>query len=540
MRSIVKGTAYIATLVSAGLLAAACSGGTQSTGSSAAVSQQGGTLTIGWAEEPDTLNPAGSGARDVGPIIANIFDTLVYLTQNGQPTPDLATSWKISNGGKLYTFTLRKGVKFQDGTPFNAQSVVANFNYITSKTTQSASSITLIGPCRTAMATGQYQVAIHCTQPYEPLLAQLGEPYVGMQSPAAIKKYGKNLGSHPVGTGPFKFVSFTPNASVVLARNPGYNWAPPALHHSGPATLDKLIFDIVPSNQSRVSQFTSSQSQFMQETPGIYFSKLKANSAYSTMAVPISGMGIFLPINASRFPTNDLAVRKAILLSVNQKTVIQVADYGAFGVLKTPLQPGMMGYDAALGSMYPYDPAKAQQLLSADGWTKSGGYWTKAGHRLTVQLTAPSGVPEYPLLVQGIQSQLRAVGMDATVTTLGTTAWLASAAAAGSAGSTSLTPSQYVGVDPDALSVWFLPKQYLNWSHYTNPELTKLLLQGRTVQSASQRVAIYKQIQTIVMQQALIEPMHLNEDLTMMSSKLKGVTYSGGGFELFYLAHFIA
>jgi peptide/nickel transport system substrate-binding protein len=535
-----RGLAAILGITSVCALAAACgsSSGTGASGSSASgAATSGGNLTVGWAEEPDTLNPATTGARDVGPIDENIFDTLIYLNKSNQPTPDLATKWSVSDGGKLYSFTLRQGVKFQDGTPFNAKAAVANFAYITDKTTQSSTSITLLGSCTKAAVTGTYTFTLSCSAPYGPLLAQLGEPYLGMQSPAAIGKYGKNLGSHPVGTGPFKLQSFTPNSSIVLVRNPDYNWAPPALGHNGPASLSKITFDIVTDNQARVSQFTSGQSQFMQETPGVYYEKLKSNGAYTELAVPISGMGIFLPINASRFPTNDVAVRRAIMYAVNTKTVIQVADFGAFTPLSTPLQPGTLGYDAALGSMYPYDPAKASQLLSADGWAKSGGFWTKGGQRLTVDLTAPSGVPEYPLMMQAIQSQLAKVGIEGKVETLGTTAWLASAAAAGSKGGTSLTPSQYVAVDPDALSVWFLPGVYLNWSHYSSPELTSLLQQGGSATSPAQRVSLYQKAQTIIMQQALMLPMHQNEDLTMSAAKLQGVTYSGGGFEFFYLAH---
>jgi peptide/nickel transport system substrate-binding protein len=94
-----------------------------------------------------------------------------------------------------------------------------------------------------------------------------------------------------------------------------------------------------------------------------------------------------------------------------------------------------------------------------------------------------------------------------------------------------------VAVDPDALSVWFLPGEYLNWSHYTSPALTSALEQAGTTQSAAQRTALYEKAQTIIMQQALMMPMHENEDLTLSSAKLQGVTYSGGGFEFFYLAH---
>jgi peptide/nickel transport system substrate-binding protein len=527
MRSRIRRFSVVAALLAVALIAAACS---SSTAGSAGSSGSSSTLTIGWAEPPDTLNPATTGARDVGPIDVNVFDTLVWLTPSLQVTPDLATKWSISPDGKTYTFTLRQGVKFQDGTPFNAQSVVANINYITAKTTQSTIALGLLGPCTTATAESTYTVALHCSTAYAPLLEQLGEPYMGIQSPTAITKYGKNLGTHLVGTGPYKFVSYTPNQSIVLERNPDYDWAPPAVGKNGPATISKIVFNIVTNSQSRVGSLESGQSQLIQETPGVYYKSLA--SSYSEMADPISGMGIFAPINASKFPTNDLAVRQAIMYSINKTSMIELADDGVFPAQNTPLSSGMLGYDSSLAGMYPYDPAKAEQLLTADGWTKVGGTWTKGGKKLALTITAISTVPEYPLIAQAIQSSLQAVGMQVSVVQQAEPAWLAS----NLAGNMSLTPLQYIAVDPAALDLWFLPGQYYDWSHYTNPQLTKLIEEGEVTTSSSARAKIYEQAQQIIMQEAVDLPLHQNQDLLTYSKNLTGVTYSGGGFEYFYKA----
>ncbi|MDX6417227.1 MAG: peptide/nickel transport system substrate-binding protein, partial [Trebonia sp.] len=116
MRRVRQGFAAVLSVTATCLLAAACGAGGGSPGSGGSAGSgpaaSGGSITVGWAEEPDTLNPATSGARDTGPIDANIFDTLVYLTQDNQPTPDLATKWSVSSNGKVYSFTLRSGVKF--------------------------------------------------------------------------------------------------------------------------------------------------------------------------------------------------------------------------------------------------------------------------------------------------------------------------------------------------------------------------------------------------------------------------------------------
>jgi peptide/nickel transport system substrate-binding protein len=103
-------------------------------------------------------------------------------------------------------------------------------------------------------------------------------------------------------------------------------------------------------------------------------------------------------------------------------------------------------------------------------------------------------------------------------------------------GDMNLTPLQFTGVDPDALHSWFLPKQYFNWSHYSDPTLTKLILQGQQITDQAHRQTIYSQVQKIIMDQALEMPIHQNIDLVVMNKNLKGVGYIGGGSEYFYAA----
>ncbi len=486
-------------------------------------------ITVGWGQPFDTLNPATTGNRNVGPIDANIFDTLVWLTPDFKVTPDLASSWAVSPDGLIYTFKLREDVTFHDGTPFDAAAVVANVDYITNKDTQSKISLNLMGPCASAVATSKYTVQLTCTAPYAPLLAQLGEPYMAIQSPKAIREYGKDLGLHPTGTGPFSFVSYQPGQSLVLKRNEAYKWGPAATGHTGPPDIAQITFQIVSSAQARVSQFQTGQSDVMQETPGVFWNALRKMDRYTAIEVPITGMGIFAPINAGSFPTNDIAVRKAIQYAVDKAGVIQLADAGAHPVSNTPLAKGMVDYDASLENSYPYDPAKAEATLKAAGWTKPGEFWEKDGQRLTIKISAIATSAESPLMAQAIQGYLRKVGMDANVFQMATPAWLA----ANIKGDMSLAALQYIAVDSDALHLWFLPDQYFNWSHYTNPTLTDLILQGQKESDPAKRFAIYAKAQKILMDEAVIMPIRQNIDLIMTTRKLTGLTWSGGGFEYF-------
>lgn len=485
-------------------------------------------MTIAWSGAPDTLNPASTGDRSVGPIDKNIFDTLTWLTPSQKVEPDLATKWTVSNDDRTYTFTLRRGVKFQDGTPFNAAAVVANIKYVAKPSTKSLVALGLLGPCKSASVVSRYVVAIHCSKPYAPLLAQISESYLGIQSPTALKKYGTNVGNHPVGTGPFELESYTPNQKLVLRRNAGYDWAPAALHESGPAKLARLTWDFVTSAQSAVDGLRSGQFQMIETPPGAEYESLTKSGAYAGMSVPISGLGIYMPMNVTKWPTSDLAVRRAVMYLVNKTGLIKLAQNGTAPVSNTPVTKGTFGYDAALEKMYPYDPQKAYTILKADGWTPSGGYWEKDGRELDVSITVfPSGLPAE--IAQPLQGYMRQAGIKMKVEELAAT----TVQSLNLKGDMNMTFAQYVAVDPDALTLIYDPKQFLNNSHYSSPTLTNLLHKAEVSQSLSERRALYDQAEEMIMKHALELPLEGNTDLLLMSNKVKGVQYSGGGFEDF-------
>jgi peptide/nickel transport system substrate-binding protein len=492
----------------------------------------GATLTIAFSQEPDTLDPAVTGLTAVAQIDRNIVDTLIWITPNGKYTPDLATSWTITDGGKVYTFQLRHGVKFQDGTPFNAQAVVFNFERIMNPATKSIGAIGAMGPFQSAKAVGQYTVVVTMKAPYAPFLTNLGDPTLGMQSPTAIKKEGANYGLHPVGTGPFEVQSYTPNSSLVLVRNPDYDWAPPALKVNGPAKIAKLVFDIELSGQTRIDQILSGEAQAVDGTPALYYKKLGTEPGYTQFPVPIPGAGEYAVINNSKWPTNQLAVRQAILYYVNRQGLVALADQGVYPVIWGPLQPGTLGYTPKFNGMYAYSPTKGAEVLEKAGWKKVNGIWTKDGRQLTIAITNIADIQDIPDLAVAIQGYLQKAGMVATIRQYNDNAWHA----ANVKGVENITPLEFSSTDPDLLRIEFTPGQYFNWSKYNNPEVTKILDEAEVNPNPTSRLQEYYQAETILMDQAVMLPEHENDDLMLLKSNVKGIIDYFGGEPDYYQA----
>ncbi|HKO24458.1 MAG TPA: ABC transporter substrate-binding protein [Chloroflexota bacterium] len=518
----------VALAVAASIAIAPAAAGARASGAAAG----GGTLTIAFPYQPNTLDPASTGQTITGQIDRNIFDTLTWQTATGRVTPDLATHWSISNGGKTYTFALRHGVTFQDGTPFNAAAVVASFKRIMNPATHAESALGLLGPLVSVKATGTYTVVCTFKSAYAPFLTNLSESILGIQSPTAVHKYGATIGEHPVGTGPFEVVSWTKGSNLVLQRNPAYRWAPPALGRNGPASLARIVYHFVESGQARFDELQTGQAQLVDSTPALYYKTLHGNPAYHQMAVSLGGSGVYAVINNAKFPTDSLAVRQAILYSVDRVGVIKLADLGQYPLNLWPLQRGMLGYTAHLNApAYPYNPAKAAQILTAAGWKKVNGVWTKGGRKLSLVITTISGVEDLPLLANAIQGYLKKAGMETTLQQMAEPAWVAN----WEKGLENITPTWFTGVDPDILRETWAGGQFFNWSKYNNATVTQLLNKAETTSDTASRASLYQQAQQIIMSQAATMPLRENDDLVTMTSRLTNVQTSGGAM-VFYTA----
>jgi peptide/nickel transport system substrate-binding protein len=490
-----------------------------------AAGHAGGNITDAWGIQPDTLNPATTGDTTSNMVDRNIFDSLVYETPSGDFQPWLATSWTITDGGKVYTFQLRKGVTFQDGTPFNAAEEVAYVGYVQNPSTHAIGTYTDL---KSVKATGPYTVQFTLTEPYAPFLTNLASPQYGPQSITAINKWGKQYSEHIVGTGPFELKSYTPGTGFVLVKNPHYDWAPAAFGRNGPAYLNQITYQFIDSPTVGQDELETGEAQVLEAASTIAYKTFKTNPSYTELYIPINGAGVYSPFDLDKAPTNDLKVRQAILYAVNRQGVQDLADQGQYQLTWGPIQKGTFGYDPKFNGMYNYDPAKAAQLLESDGYKKVKGFWTKDGKKLTLVIDLIAGAGDFDTMGTAIQGYLEKFGIDATTRTLEVDAWTS-----GQLGHEyNMATLQFSDDDPSVMEDEFGCKQYFDWIGECNAQLDKYLAAGQDTTNTAQRLKDYEAAETIVMNQALVMPLRLDENLDVFSSKLHGmVDYSGGDLD---------
>jgi peptide/nickel transport system substrate-binding protein len=528
--------------VAAGLglspLLAAC-GTSSSSGGSSSPGQAGGTLTMGINGPPDTLDPGATGLALTLLLSMAMFDPLVWWlpTADGgnQFSPGLAESYTVSPDASVYTFKLRKDVTFHDGTKFDATAVKATYDHVVDPATKSKSGLGALGPYKETKILDPYTVEIRFTGPNASFLHQQAAGNFGIASPAALKKYGPTgFGNHPVGTGPFKFVSYATGDALNLVKNPAYKWGPAVLG-TGPAKLDKLVFRIVTDDSGRYNALQSGQLQIAMNLPPNDIAAAKQSGKFQQLTVPSIGTPDGMPINVTKPPTDDPLVRQAIMYAVDQDTLVKSVlfgvDTGAHSVL-TPITPG---YSKASAGIYSYDPDKANALLTRAGWTKgAGGVRTKNGKKLALNIILFSDAG-FELPTQFVVSELAKVGFTAKTAVQP----FATAQASFNAGVHNLGAFGYYGTDPYLLNIWANSdaiKSGFNWSHYDNPKIDAMIAKANDTADTAKRNALYEQVSVTLMKDSMYLPLWDTNNPFTMAPSVKGIHTTLNGYITFHSA----
>lgn len=491
-------------------------------------------LTMAIFQEPDTLDPAASGLVGSGDVTVHVMDPLVWkLTTPRGPRyfPGLATSYHISKDATTYTFKLRKGVRFHDGTPFNAHAVKFNMDHIVNPATKSRSAASSLGPYKETKVIDEYTCQIIFKVPNAAFVNEM-TGVTWMSSPTAIRKFGANYGHHPVGTGPYIFKSWVAGDAVTIERNPHYKWGPAPLGAGKPAKLKTLVFRILPDPSAQYNALQTGEITLAQNLAPQDVQQALSNPRFKKYAADSTGMPYCFMVNAKKSPTDDLRVRQALEYATNQEAIIRTLFFGLYGAADSLFCPNTPGYSHTQ-ALYHYNPSKAGRLLDEAGWKRnSNGTRSKHGKALHLNLINITGYG-FDGISQLLQAQFKAVGIQTSISDQS----FPTVAATYNRGDQHIADFFYYDVDPyftHALFDCSQIKSGFNWEHYCNPQVGKMIDKANTIPNAKKRVALYQQIGKELMQAAVIIPIYNLRNVFVGPTSIKGLVFTTSATPLFH------
>jgi peptide/nickel transport system substrate-binding protein len=411
--------------------------------------------------------------------------------ESTQIVPGLAESWTISKDGLRYTFKLRKGIAFHDGTPFNAEavkfSIERQFNpeHPFNKLGKYPFANYFFGNVKAVEVIDPLTVEFVLKEARASFLAVLSAGAASIVSPAAVKKHGADYALTPVGTGPFKYASWDRGQRVVLERNTSY-W-------KFPVKLDRVVYRPIVEDQARLTELLTGTLDLIVGVPPDFVAQLENNARLSLLR-QVGSHVWYLGINNQKKPFEDKRVRQALNYAVNKEAIVRDVLKGTGSLSVGPVLPKTWGAEPGL-KPFPYDPERARKLLAEAGYP--GGFsttlWTPE---------SGSGMQSPVAMSTVIQSNLKAVGINAAIQTM---EWGAFLTKLRSKEQDLFALSWMAGnEDPDMVMYPLLHSSQWtpggpNRALYKNARFDDLLHQARLVTDQGQRAELYREAQRLLM-----------------------------------------
>jgi peptide/nickel transport system substrate-binding protein len=339
-------------------------------------------LVVARSTDAVSLDPARTSDIESLEVAEQVYGRLVrFAAGRLEPEPDLATSWSVSEDGTIWTFDLRPGVRFQDGTPFDAEAVVFSFErqILPDHPAHESDFVwtRAYHNIRRVRANGPMRVQFEIDRPYAPFLANLAMGPAAIVSPTAVKKWGREFGRHPIGTGPYRFVEWIPGDRITLERNPSY-W-------DQPARTRYLVLMAMPDSRQRLQALESGAADVIQQLAPDDLPLVRLHPDLRLAMAPATLVS-YLAMNTQRRPLNDPRIRRAIAHAVRREALVKLVYQGLGIPAIGPLPPNVWGARSDVVT-YPYDPVKARKLLAEAGW--------QGAREAPLKLFAPSVASQY-------------------------------------------------------------------------------------------------------------------------------------------------
>ncbi|MGI8486661.1 MAG: ABC transporter substrate-binding protein [Thermomicrobiales bacterium] len=464
----------------------------------------GGSVRMGIVADVQSFDPPIPGDNMSIWTMLNIYDQVVRVGKDGLSVdPCLAESWEISDDLLAYTFKIRQGVTFHDGTPLTAGDVAYCINRVA--LAEDSNWLTIFAAVESATASDDSTFVMKLKQPWAPMIADMALFGASIYPHAAHEAQGPALFEAPIGSGPFRFVSWQKGAEIQMAKYEGY-WL------AGQPYLDKVIFPIVADANTRVVQLQSGDMDIASDVPYTQIETLDAVENISVQVAPV-GRVDYIAINHTREPFGDVNVRKAINLAIDKQVIIDVVLAGKGQVAQSGL-PRMLDWNDTI-QPYPYDMEQAKVLLAQSA--------VPDGFKTTLGVTA--GDAEHTAIATIVKDQLAVVGIEIEIY---------------EQESATLYVDKFQGldyelviqyhttdiIDPSQITRYALAPRADGsgalWTGYVNERCNELAQAAQIEQDPEKRRAMYFEIQQITFDAAYIAYLYFPDSRTAVRSGIQG------------------
>ncbi len=525
MKRVIAPTAII---LAVALLATACSAVSKPAGTKPV---RGGTLVYATGDaEPDCLDPHVGGNYPQALIATQYLESLVSKNAAGEIIPWLATKWTESADGLTWDFTLKKNVKFTDGTTLTPQAIAANVAHIQDPATGSSTGYLALQKVTAVTAVGADVARFTLSTPDSALLDSLSQPWLAIESPAALKRSPSVNCESPVGTGPFVVKKWTRQQSISLVRNEGYSSPPADAAHSGRAYLKAIDWRFLPDSASRYAALQAGTVDVIDNVQPDTLVAAKKTTGLIAIDAPRPGASNRIELNSSIAPFDDPKVREAFIRAANVNDAVTSLFFGtakrSYSALSSVEKSGI-----SKPGIFGYDQKAAAKLLDEAGWStkNAAGYRTKNGVvlELAFPVSTNQSIPAEQSLFEQLQATAKEAGFKVDLKPMDLSGWYDALGA----NQYNLVSAPYTKVGPDVLRILFdsagtvpAPSGYFaNHSQVKDPALDALLAKAAESSDAAERLSLYRQAQEIVLNGFYILPLYDQQNYYLQRSVVKGL-----------------
>lgn len=440
----------------------------------------GGSIIVGITQDLDSLDPHKAVAAGTNEVLYNIFEGLVKPDEHGNLIPAVASEYKINEEGTVYTFVLRDGVRFHDGSPVTAEDIIysikrcAGLLDVSDPEVKVESALSVISSVEEITTSdGKRAISVNLSEPNIEL--------IGYLTCSIIPKDYENQSTHPIGTGPFKFVSYAPLQSFVMEKNEDY-------YMEGVPYLDQVTFKISANTDAAFLELLAGAIDVFP-----YLTEEQASQLKDNYNIAVGNMnlvqGMFL--NNQAEPFNNELVRKALCYAIDRQFIIDMVGGGDGTVIGSNMFPGFEKYyDETLTEVYPANIEKAKELLSDAGYPN--------GFSFTI--TVPSNYQYHIDTAQVIVEQLKQIGVTANIQLIEWASWLTDVYKGRNYEAT------IIGLD-SKLAPSDILKRYRstasnNFLNYSNADFDTIYDKAIASTKDSEKVSYYKELQRILTEDA--------------------------------------